>query len=125
MSAQHTPGPVTVYNFGPLQLRIRGLGVYFGGDLLAQKVAAFDLQTTIAINREAWKQKRAAGHASGRVNNITVHGWGPYERAAQHHNVAAEVCRATWKHICQLKGTSVPFAGIAADAAIAKAEGRA
>jgi hypothetical protein len=93
--------PITQFTFGDLQLSIRGLGVYFGGELLAAKCAALDLQQLRKANQDAWKQRKAATRAANRVCNVSVHGNGPYDRASLHENVAREVCRETWKQICQ------------------------
>lgn len=103
-AAKHTP--VMRYQFGPLAVAVRGLGVYCGGDHLTKACDALDIASLKAANREAWKQRRAANRQSARVNNITVHGWGPYERAAQHSNVAEVVCRETWKRICKATGSA-------------------
>lgn len=91
----------TDYTFGPLKVRVQGLGVYTGGPYL---LAACDRLTAAELrvaNHEAWKQKRVAARQCERVANATVHGCTPHDRASQHYDVAEIVCRETWKRIAK------------------------
>jgi hypothetical protein len=110
MSA-HTPGSVvmnfanhssragTTFNqfvFGPVTIKMKGLGVFIPGSKFAERFAAFDADTLRAINREAWKQRKAAERTANRYNNVTLHGWSTYENASLHEDVAKAVCSASW-----------------------------
>jgi hypothetical protein len=95
--ARHTP--INRYTFGPLVVAVQGLGVYFGGEHLTRNCDALTLDELRVANREAWKQKRAAGRAAERVSNASVHGCTPHDRACQHFDVADRVIRETWKRI--------------------------
>lgn len=102
MSAKHTP--INEYVFGPLKVRVQGLGVYTGGEHLRSACDALDASALRAANREAWKQKRAAARQAERVSNATVHGCTPHDRACQHFDVADVVCRETWRRIAKAAG---------------------
>lgn len=96
MSGRQT---VTDYTFGPLKVRVQGLGVYTGGEHMRAACDSLTVAELRAANREAWKQKRAAERMCSRVSNVTVHGCTPHDRASQHLDVAEVVCRETWKRI--------------------------
>lgn len=91
--------PAVDYKFGPLVVRVRGLGVYFADEHLrasCDKLSADELQ---AANREAWKQRRTAARRANAVSNISAHGWNAFDRATQHLDVAEVVCKETWKRM--------------------------
>lgn len=99
MSAQQQP--ITDYAFGPLKVRVQGLGVYLGGEYLQAACDRLSLQELRTANSDAWKQKRAAARQANRFANATVHGCTPHDRACQHYEVAERVCKETWKRILQ------------------------
>ena len=88
---------ISNYKFGALTVRVRGLGVYTGGEFLRANCAALSQDQLREANREAWRQKKAASRAADRVANATIHGCTPHDRACQHFDVADAVCRETWK----------------------------
>lgn len=94
---------VRTYQFGPLKVGVRGLGVYFGGPILDRSLDALTAEELQKVNREAWKQKRKATAAANRVNNVTVHGCGPHDIASAHENVADVVAKQSWNRICRAK----------------------
>ena len=91
--------PITDYTFGPLRVRVQGLGVYTGGEHLRAACDRLTLDELRTANREAWKQKRAATRQASRVANVTIHGCTPHDRAGQHLDVAEAVCRETWRRM--------------------------
>lgn len=96
--------PVTGYTFGPLQVRVQGLGVYTGGEHLRASCDRLTVAELKIANREAWTQKRMASRQAKRVSNATVHGCTPHDRACQHYDVADVVCRETWRRITKVEG---------------------
>jgi hypothetical protein len=99
-----TQAVVTDYTFGALKVRVKGLGVYFGGEHLQAECDKLSKEELQAANREAWKQKRQASRQSARMANATAYGCTPHDRACQHYDVASVVCRETWKRIAQKGG---------------------
>lgn len=97
----------TNYAFGPLKVRVKGLGLYTGGDHLQSACDELSLDELRVANREAWKQKRQASRQADRVANASVHGCAPHDRACQHYDVAVAVCRETWKRIIKKGGRAV------------------
>lgn len=95
---------ITTYEFGALTVRVKGLGVYLGGQSLMKACDGLSIAELRAANREAWKQKRIACRQMNRFANVTVHGCRPHDRASQLHDVAEAVCRETWKRITQATG---------------------
>lgn len=87
---------VSRYVFGPITINVRGLGVFIPGSKFRERFTAFDADQLRAINREAWKQRKAAERTANRHNNVTVHGWSTYEHASLHEAVAKAVCSASW-----------------------------
>lgn len=95
------------FKFGALNVAVKGLGVYFGGEHLNRAVAALTAEQAQEANREAWKQRRAATRTANRFSNVTIHGWRPYEEASLHAAVAEAVCKATWKRMCETGGVGM------------------
>ena len=95
------PEPIIDYIFGPLRVRVQGLGVYTGGEHLRTACDRLTQDELRAANREAWKQKRAAARQASRVANVTVHGCTPHDRACQQYDVAEIVCKETWKRFAR------------------------
>lgn len=91
--------PITTYTFGPLAVRVQGLGVYTGGPHLQAACDKLTPDELKAANTEAWRQRRAANRQANRVANASVHGCAPHDRACQHYDVAEIVCRETWKRL--------------------------
>ena len=89
--------PITDYTFGPLKVRVQGLGVYLGGKHLQAACEALSLEELQQANREAWRQRRSAVRAANRENNVSVYGWN--DRRDQLIDVAEVVCRETWRRI--------------------------
>ena len=87
---------ITSYKFGALELRVAGLGVYFGGPVLNAKVEALSPDEIRAANSAAWKQKRAAERRCERYANASIHTGSDYDVAHLHCMVAEAVCKATW-----------------------------
>lgn len=104
MSAAGKHTPITDYAFGPLKVRVQGLGVYVGGEHLRAACDRLTRDELRTANSEAWKQKRTANRQANRVANVTVHGCTPHDRACQHFDVAEVVCRETWKRIAKAQG---------------------
>lgn len=98
--------PVTRYAFGPLQVRVQGLGIYTGGEHLTKACDALGLDALRVANREAWRQKRMATRQANRVANASIHGCTPHDKACQHFDVADVVCRETWKRIAKATGAA-------------------
>lgn len=84
------------FKFDTLSVSVIGLGVYFPSDKLKGLCAEMSPEHAAKVNRAAWKARRAAERTMSRTNNITVHGWGPYETASLEHAVAEAVCKLTW-----------------------------
>lgn len=84
------------FKFDTLTVTVQGNGLYYPSDKLKALCAAMSPDHAEKVNREAWKVRRSATRAANRVNNITMHGWGPYEAASQEESVAAAVCKLTW-----------------------------
>jgi hypothetical protein len=91
--------PVTDYAFGPLKVRVQGLGVYFGGEHLRAACDRLTVADLKVANREAWRQKRSAVRVANRQSNVTVYGWN--DRRDQLIDVAEVVIRETWKRIAR------------------------
>jgi hypothetical protein len=102
---KHTPA-ITDYVFGPLKVRVQGLGVYTGGEHLRAACDTLSVSDLRAANTAAWKEKRAAARQANRVANATLHGCTPHDRACQRFDVAEVVCRETWKRIAKAEGGS-------------------
>lgn len=88
--------PIT-YTFGALSLRVSGLGVYFGGPKLNEKISALSAEQLRDANRAAWKLKRSSDRLCERYANVTVHGNRPHDEAHSAAMVAEAVCKATWR----------------------------
>ena len=88
--------PIT-YTFGPLSIRVSGLGVYFGGPKLEAKVATLSPEQLRDANRAAWKLKRSSDRLCERYSNVTIHGNRPHDEAHSAAMVAEAVCKATWR----------------------------
>jgi len=87
---------ITAYKFGVLEIKLRGLGVYLGGEKLNAKVEALSADEIRAANTEAWKVRRRAERAMERYSNVTLHGNDLHDRATLDYMVAKAVCAATW-----------------------------
>ena len=87
------------FQFGPLTVGVQGLGVYFGGEFLTRNVAALPADQLQSVNKEAWKQKRAAIRAQNKFANVSFYGELPYDEAVLHEMVCESVCKATWKRM--------------------------
>jgi hypothetical protein len=92
-----TSEEIISYKFGALEIKLRGLGVYFGGEKLNAKVAALSPVEVRAANSAAWKLRRSAERRMERYSNVTMHGCDPHDRATQESMVAKAVCDATWR----------------------------
>jgi hypothetical protein len=90
---------ITAYRVGALELKLRGLGVYVGGEKLNAKVQALSPDEVRAANNEAWKARRRAEREMERYSNVTVHGNGLHDRATLDYMVAKAVCAATWQRM--------------------------
>lgn len=91
---------VTDYVFGPLKVRVKGLGVYTGGEHLRAACDALSAAELKQANREAWRQRDSAVRVANRQNNVTVYGWN--DRRDQLIDVAEVVCRETWRRMRQV-----------------------
>ena len=85
------------YQFGELKLTFLGLGVPFLSDKTKERIRALPADELRSINREAWKQRRAAERAMNRYCNVTMYGNDLYDGHAQLYDVAKAVCTETWK----------------------------
>ncbi len=118
-AAKHTPTPVVMsftnhssragtdvsqFSFGRLTIKVKGLGVFLPGEKFRARFAEFGSDELLAINREAWKQRKAAEREANRHSNVTLHGWSTYERASLHENIAKAVCSASWAALKAAKG---------------------
>lgn len=88
---------VTRYTFGPLELSIRGLGVYLGGPVLDKKVSVLEPADVVTANQAAWKLRRSSEKAMSRYSIVTLHGNGPFDKAHLDYMVSEAVCKATWR----------------------------
>jgi hypothetical protein len=84
------------FKFDTLSVSVIGLGVFFPSDRIKAQCAEMTVEHATKVNRAAWKVRRSATRAANRVNNITLHGWGPYENLTLEANVAEAVCKLTW-----------------------------
>jgi len=103
----HSPragSDVSQYAFGRLTIKVKGLGVFMPGPKFRARFAEFSGDELLAINREAWKQRKAAEREANRHSNVTIHGWSTYERASLHENIAKAVCSASWAALKAAKG---------------------
>jgi hypothetical protein len=87
------------WTFGPVQFRTRGAGLFFASDKLKARIMALPLADAIAANRDAWTQKRRADREAERYCNVTLHGCGPYDRAAHAAHVADQIRKITWQRM--------------------------
>lgn len=87
------------YVFGPLNVAVQGMGVYFGGKHLNDACDSLTPTELKQANREAWRQLRKANMTANRVSNVSIHGWAHHDSAVLHAMVAEAVCKATWKRI--------------------------
>lgn len=90
---------LTRYQFADLQVCVRGLGVYFGGQHLTDACDKLTQDQLKAANKEAWKQRKAATRLGNAYSNISCHGSMIYERATAHEYVCEVVCKETWKRM--------------------------
>lgn len=83
------------YTFGALTFSITGLGMYFGCQKLAAKIAALTPEQLLEANREAWTQRRRLEAEQRRKNNVTI--WGFDDERDAHCQIATTVCKETFK----------------------------
>lgn len=96
MSTQtNAQASITDYTFGPLKLRIQGLGLYLGGEHLDAWIAGASESELRAANKAAWKQRRPLERAANRECNVSRYGWNDRRDAAIF--VCEAVCKATWR----------------------------
>jgi hypothetical protein len=87
------------WSFGPVTFRTQGAGLFFASDKLKARIMALSYADAKVANSAAWTQRRSAERDMGRYNNITVHGWGIYDRASHAYHVAEEVRKITWQRM--------------------------
>jgi hypothetical protein len=100
-SSPRAGSDVSQFTFGRLTIKCKGLGVFIPGKKFADRFAEFSVDELRAMNREAWKQRKAAERTANRYNNVTLHGWSTYESAALHEAIATAVCSASWAALKQ------------------------
>jgi hypothetical protein len=97
--ANHSPragNDVNQFALGPLTIKVRGLGLFMPSSKFRERFTAFNADELREINRDAWKQRKAAERTANRHSNVTIHGWSTYENACLHEAVAKAVCSASW-----------------------------
>jgi hypothetical protein len=85
------------YTFGPLTFTVTGLGLFLGCDKLNELIAKLSPAELKQANREAWRQRDSATRVANRQSNVSIYGWN--DARDQLIEVAAVVCRETWKRI--------------------------
>jgi hypothetical protein len=88
---------INTYTFGPLTVRVQGLGVYLGGKHLQAACDALSAEQLKQANREAWRQRKSAVRIANRQSNVSVYGWN--DRRDQLIDVAEVVCKETWRRM--------------------------
>jgi hypothetical protein len=87
------------WKFGVIEFRTQGAGLFFASDKLKARIMALPLADAVAASRDAWTQKRRADREADRHSNVTLHGCGPYDRAAHAAHVADEIRKITWQRM--------------------------
>jgi hypothetical protein len=87
------------WSFGPVTFRTQGAGLFFAGDKLKARIMALSYVDAKAANAAAWAQKKRADREADRYSNVTLHGCGPYDRAAHAAHVADQIRKITWHRL--------------------------
>lgn len=88
------------YTFGTLTLTFDGLGVPSLSERTESLIAAMTVENARAVNREAWRQRKAATLLANRHNNMSIPGNSSiYDQCAHQERVAELVCKATYKRM--------------------------
>lgn len=88
---------VHTHSFGPLEFKTRGLGVFFPSEKLVARIRTLSPDELREANKAAWKVRRTNERIASRYSNVTLYGWGPSEGPSHCAQVAAQICKATWR----------------------------
>ena len=90
------------YTFGTFTITFTGLGIPFLSEKAKEIIANMTLENALAVNKEAWKQRKQANKIANRHNNISVNGnMSIYDINSAHSMVAELVCKETYKRMCK------------------------
>lgn len=90
--------PMNNYSFGAIQMGKRGMACHYPMEKLIPKIQALTIEQAREAYDDASEQLKSAKATLKRFSNISIHGWGTYEHAAQQAYMAEIVMSAILSH---------------------------